>query len=160
MTLMGLKMKLVTPPPPPTLLHGPATFENGDGGLLSSLRQRLTAVGEEATHTLSRSMSRLCRSAPSVLRKSLKCWIWSASSGFRVNSAGNSEIQYLEAGTKQQGTCTTCGSRVRAANGKGVCVGAGLKTKSLKNPLQRLAGAISVCKRVDIQQQDRMSLRA
>lgn len=107
MTLMGLKMKPLTPltanPPPPTVLHGPATFENGpDGVLLSFLRQQERAVSEEATHTLSRSMSCLCRSSPSVLRKSLKCWIWSASSGFRVNSAGNSEIQYLEAGMKQR----------------------------------------------------------
>lgn len=46
-------------------------------------------------------MSWLCLSLPSVVKKSLKCWIWSASSGFRLNSAGNSEIQYLEARTKE-----------------------------------------------------------
>lgn len=59
-------------------------------------------VGNRATHTLSRSMSWLCLSLPSMVKKSLKCWIWSASSGFRLNSAGNSDIQYLEAGTKEQ----------------------------------------------------------
>lgn len=58
--------------------------------------------GKEATHTLSRSMSRLCLSLPSVVRKSLKCWIWSASSGFRLNSAGNSEIQYLKNGKNER----------------------------------------------------------
>lgn len=57
---------------------------------------------KEVTHTLSRSMSRLCLSLPSVVRKSLKCWIWSASSGFRLNSAGNSEIQYLEVKEREQ----------------------------------------------------------
>lgn len=107
MTLMGLKMKPLTSPPRPLLTphrpHGPATFENGpDGVLLSFLRQQERSVSEEATHTLSRSMSWLCCSSPSVLRNSLKCWIWSASSGFRVNSAGNSEIQYLEVGMKQR----------------------------------------------------------
>lgn len=67
----------------------------------SFIQQQDTAVGNAATHTLSRSMSWLCLSLPSVVKKSLKCWIWSASSGFRLNSAGNSEIQYLEAGAKQ-----------------------------------------------------------
>lgn len=59
-------------------------------------------LASRVTYTLSRSMSWLCRSLPSVVKRSLKSLIWSASSGFRLNSAGNSEIQYL-AGIKQRG---------------------------------------------------------
>lgn len=53
------------------------------------------------THTLSRSMSWLCLSLPSVVKRSLKPLIWSSSSGFRLNSAGNSDSQYLEGRTKR-----------------------------------------------------------
>lgn len=52
------------------------------------------------THTLSRSMSWLWLALPSVVRRSLKALISSASSGLRLNSAGNSEIQYLQGRTK------------------------------------------------------------
>lgn len=57
-------------------------------------------LASQVTHTLSRSMSWLCRSLPSVVKRSLKSLIWSASSGFRLNSAGNSEIQYLAGNNK------------------------------------------------------------
>lgn len=59
------------------------------------------AFSNPVTHTLSRSMSWLCLSLPSVLKRSLKSLIWSASSGVRLNSAGNSEIQYLDGRTKE-----------------------------------------------------------
>ena len=63
----------------------------------SSLSLKLTKTD---TYTLSMSMSRLWRSFPSVVKRSFRSLIWSASAGFRLNSAGKSEIQYL--GTQKQ----------------------------------------------------------
>lgn len=50
------------------------------------------------THTLSMSMRLLCLRFPSWSNRAFSSLICSASSGFRSNSAGNAEIQYLEEG--------------------------------------------------------------
>lgn len=47
------------------------------------------------THTFSMSMRLLCRRFPSWSRRAFSSLICSASSGFKSNSAGNAEIQYL-----------------------------------------------------------------
>lgn len=47
------------------------------------------------THTLSMSMRLLCRRLPSWSSRAFSSLICSASSGFKSNSAGNAEIQYL-----------------------------------------------------------------
>lgn len=47
------------------------------------------------THTLSMSMRLLCLRFPSWSNRAFSSLICSASSGFKSNSAGNAEIQYL-----------------------------------------------------------------
>lgn len=47
------------------------------------------------THTLSMSMRLLCRRFPSWSSRAFSSLICSASSGFKSNSAGKAEIQYL-----------------------------------------------------------------
>lgn len=60
-------------------------------GMLSALPSPLA----RPTHTLSMSMRLLCRRFPSWSSRAFSSLICSASSGFKSNSAGNAEIQYL-----------------------------------------------------------------
>lgn len=53
------------------------------------------ALRAPPTHTLSMSMRLLCRRFPSWSSRAFSSLICSASSGFKSNSAGNAEIQYL-----------------------------------------------------------------
>lgn len=73
----------------------------------------IVATHNALTHTLSMSMSWLWLSLPSVVRRSLKSLICSASSGLRLNSAGNSEIQYLRRGTNEESGQSPKGVGVR-----------------------------------------------
>lgn len=58
----------------------------------------LSAPSSPPTHTFSMSMRLLCLRFPSWSNRAFSSLICSASSGFKSNSAGNAEIQYLVEG--------------------------------------------------------------
>ncbi len=73
--------------------------------LSSPLYQRSSGLGEfcaPVTHMLSMSMSRLRLTSPFCSSRSFRPRICSARAGFRSNSAGNSDIQYLTEKERQK----------------------------------------------------------